>query len=70
MRQQGTVRVSFTIDRNGRVLSHRIVASSGHTALDREVSAMLRRASPFPRIPSGFGQSRLSVTVPIRFALR
>ncbi len=70
MRQQGTVRVSFTIDRRGRVLSHRIVSSSGHTLLDQEVGAMLKRASPFPAIPSGITQSQMTITVPIRFNLR
>ncbi|NCC36784.1 MAG: energy transducer TonB, partial [Chloroflexia bacterium] len=32
--QQGTVRVTFTIDRQGRLLSHRIASSSGHPLLD------------------------------------
>lgn len=70
LRQEGTVRVSFTIDRNGRILSHRIVTSSGHALLDQEVQAMLKRASPVPVLPSGIRESRLTITVPIRFSLR
>lgn len=69
-RQTGTVRVTFTIDRNGRVLSKRIVASSGHAALDNEVEAMLRRASPMPKIPQELGRSTLTVTLPVVFNLR
>jgi protein TonB len=69
-RQTGTVRVTFTIDRNGRVLSKRIVASSGHSALDQEVEAMLRRASPMPKIPRELGGSTLTVTLPVVFNLR
>ncbi len=70
MRQEGTVKVTFTIDRRGRLLSHRIVARSGHTLLDQEVESMLRRASPLPPFPADMSQSRLTVTVPIRFNLR
>ncbi|EXJ14202.1 energy transducer TonB family protein [Imhoffiella purpurea] len=70
LRQEGTVRVTFTIDRSGRVLSHRIASSSGHALLDQEVKALIRRASPLPAIPPGMSQSQLTVTVPIRFNLR
>lgn len=69
-RQQGTVRVKFTIDRNGRLLSHQILRSSGHSLLDREVSAMLERASPMPKIPDTMSRPQLTVTLPIMFNLR
>jgi len=68
--QQGTVRVTFTIDRQGRLLSHRIVSGSGHPSLDREVEAMLKRASPMPPIPAALGKNRVTITVPISFSLR
>lgn len=70
LRQEGTVRVSFTIDRNGRLLSHRIVRSSGHPLLDQEIKSMLTRATPMPALPAGMSQSQLTVTVPINFSLR
>lgn len=70
MRQQGTVKVRFTIDRNGRLLSHQILSSSGHGLLDREISAMLQRASPMPGIPATMNRSQLTVTLPINFNLR
>lgn len=69
-RQTGTVRVRFTIDRKGRVLSKRIVSSSGHSALDKEVEAMLRRANPMPKIPRELDRSTLTVTLPVIFNLR
>lgn len=68
--EQGTVRVTFSIDRQGRLLSHRIESSSGHPVLDQEVKAMLQRASPMPPIPANLGQSTLTITVPINFSLR
>lgn len=70
LRQEGTVRVSFTIDRGGRLISHRIVSGSGHPLLDQEVQAMVKRASPMPPFPAGMTQSRLTITVPISFDLR
>ena len=69
-RAQGMVKVSFTIDRRGRVVSQRIVRSSGHAALDREVRAMLKRASPLPRIPAEMNRGSLTITLPIVFNLR
>lgn len=69
-RQEGTVLLSFTFDRGGRVLDHRIARSSGHEALDREVAAMLTRAQPLPPLPEAMNQAQLQVTVPVVFALR
>ncbi|UHD14853.1 energy transducer TonB [Thiocapsa bogorovii] len=70
LRQEGIVRVRFVIDRNGKVISHRIESSSGHTALDRAASELLRRASPMPAIPASMGRSRLEIVVPIAYRLR
>lgn len=66
LRQQGTARVTFTLDGGGRLLSHRIIEGTGHPSLDAEVAALLRRASPMPKPPGG----PLTVTVPIGFQLR
>lgn len=68
--QQGTVRVTFSIDRNGRVVSRGVSAGSGHPVLDREALAMIDRASPMPRPPADLGGGRMTVTVPISFTLR
>ncbi len=70
LRQEGTVRASFTIDRNGRLLSRRIVGGSGYPLLDQEVQAMLERADPMTAFPPGMSQSQLTVAVPINFSLR
>lgn len=66
---QGLVTVRFTVDRTGRVLSSDIVRSSGHTALDDEVRALMRRG-PMPRMPKAMKQARMTMTVPIRFQLQ
>jgi protein TonB len=68
--EQGIVLLGFSVDRNGRVLAHRIVQSSGHADLDQEVMDMIVRAQPLPAFPPSMTQSKLDLTVPIRFALR
>jgi protein TonB len=69
-REQGVVLLGFGVDRNGRVLAHRIVQSSGHADLDQEVMDMVVRAQPLPAFPPSMMQSALDLTVPIRFSLR
>jgi protein TonB len=70
LRQEGVARVRFVIDRSGKVISHRIEKSSGHSALDEAASELLRRASPMPAIPPSIGQVRLEIVVPIAYRLR
>jgi protein TonB len=64
---QGIATVTFSIDGNGRVTAARLAAGSGNPAIDQEVVAMARRASPFPSPPDGRGRN---FTVPVRFNLR
>jgi protein TonB len=64
------VTLSFTVNRQGRVLGQRVVRSSGHSSLDREVLAMIQRAQPLPAFPAAMTQSQVRLSVPIRFSLR
>jgi len=68
--QQGTSRVSFTLSRSGAVLSVGLGGSSGHSALDAETLAMVRRAQPFPSFPPEMKQASMSFTVPVAFSIR
>jgi protein TonB len=63
----GEARLQFSIDRNGRVLTSRIVHSSGSDALDEEALALVKRAAPLPPPPVGLPDDRLSFVVPIRY---
>jgi len=68
--QEGVVMLSFTMDRDGHVLTSKIEKSSGSPTLDEEALAMLRRSEPLPAfLPSMEGEAR-SFSVPIRFSLR
>jgi protein TonB len=63
----GTVRMAFTISRNGQVLASRLAGSSGVAALDVQATAMVRKASPFPAFPPEITQGSMSFTVPVAF---
>ncbi|NBB64654.1 TonB family protein [Pseudomonas sp. ODNR1LW] len=69
LRQTGVVTVRFVIDREGRVISSRIVSGSGVPALDEEAMAMLTRASPVPRPPAGVPGARIEMRTPVEFSL-
>ena len=68
--EEGVVLLSFSVDRDGRVLAHHIAHSSGYPDLDQEVVAMIERAQPLPRFPASMTEDSLDLTVPIRFSLR
>jgi protein TonB len=68
--QQGTSRVSFTLSRSGGVLSVGLGGSSGHSALDAETLAMVRRAQPFPAFPADVKQSSMPFSAPVAFYIR
>ena len=61
----GTALVSVVIDRSGSLRSHRLARSSGSPALDRAALAIIERAAPFPRFPSGMTEAQVARTVPM-----
>lgn len=69
-RVEGTALLVFVMDRQGKVLSHRIERGAGDPSLDRAVIEMIERAQPLPAMPESFPQARLEVRVPVQFLLR
>jgi protein TonB len=67
---QGVVSLAVTIDRQGKIVSIKVVKSSGSTVLDAEALDMIKRAAPLPLPPADIADSDLSFVVPIRFAAR
>jgi periplasmic protein TonB len=63
----GVVRVAFSIDETGRLISVRIVDSSGSAILDDAAIDLIRRAQPFSPPPQGLRASELSFVAPIRY---
>ena len=64
----GVATVAFTINRSGRVLSARLMRSSGDAALDTEAASLPRRASPVLAPPPNIGGGSITLAVPIRFS--
>jgi protein TonB len=69
-REQGVAQLAFSIDREGHVLSSRIVSSSGSAALDEETLALVQRAQPFPAPPPEVTGDEIKFMVPVRFSVR
>ena len=65
--ERGTVYVRFNIDTSGNVLSVALSRSSGHSALDQDVLALVRNASPVPAPPPNVDRT---LVVPFEFTTR
>jgi periplasmic protein TonB len=65
---QGTVVVTFVLNRTGAVMKSAVTKSSGNDVLDREALEILRRASPFPPFPAAKPGSQDSYIAPVNFA--
>lgn len=70
LHETGIAELAFTLDRSGRVVTSRVVRSSGFASLDQETIDTVRRAQPFPPPPSNMEGQTFDFTVPIRFNIR
>lgn len=68
--ETGTAALAFTLDRSGKVMTSRIVRTSGSAVLDEETIDTVRRAQPFPSPPPNMPGETFEFTVPIRFNIR
>ena len=69
-RQEGTVAISFIINKDGKLAGYRITHSSGYRLLDREVEKMLKRAAPFPPFPIDMEQEFIRLSLPVDFYIK
>lgn len=65
---RGSVRVR--IGRDGRVLDRALTRSTGEAMLDDAALDMVRRANPFPPVPSGYAGDSFEFVAPIEYRLR
>lgn len=65
--QHGVVTVTFSIDRQGRIVASRLAKSSGFEELDRATLVMLQRASPLPAPPATVPGEIIPFALPVRF---
>jgi protein TonB len=67
---EGVVYVTFTINKQGRVVNSFVARSSGHPILDDEAIGLLRRVNPLPTIPDEIKASAITLTAPLQFKIR
>lgn len=67
---QGTSRLRFVVDGEGRVLSYELAGGSGSASLDRATLEMIRRAQPLPKPPPELLKNgSLEVVAPFVYSL-
>lgn len=67
---QGVVTVSFVMNREGKVLSSKVLKGSGSALLDTEALETLKRASPLPVPPDDYPFENPSFSIPIKFNIK
>jgi TonB family protein len=67
---EGTVTVSFILDRRGTLLDKGIAAGSGHPTLDEAALVAVGESSPFPPFPDGLNRETLLLRLPINYRQR
>lgn len=67
---EGQLKVEIDVDRDGNIVAHNVVTSSGHEVLDREVPKLMSRVSPLPAPPAGVPESELKMVVPLAWAIQ
>lgn len=68
-RHEGIAYLRFRIDRSGKLMYASIALSSGHSALDEETLALIKRAQPLPAPPADMPDDALEFVVPVEFFL-
>jgi periplasmic protein TonB len=63
----GISTLAFSLNRQGRVTSARITASSGSATLDAETLALVRRSQPFPPPPPEVPGAQIGLVVPVLY---
>lgn len=69
-RQEGVSYLRFSMDRQGNVLQASLEQSSGHSILDQETLAMIKRAEPLIVPPEDVTGEVIELVVPVAFFLK
>ena len=65
----GSVTLRFELDREGRLLSCRVLKSSGYAVLDEAAKETIRASAPFPPLPPALKRQSLWIEVPIQYEM-
>lgn len=70
LHQQGEVKVSFTIKKDGRIEGVQLASSSGHQNLDNAAIEFLRKLKAFKPLTDDLGREEWPLTLPISYSLQ
>lgn len=69
--QTGTVRLSFSLDRQGRLIGEpRIIAATPYSQLNNAAVQAIKNAAPFPPLPAEDPRQEIEFVIPIVFEIR
>ena len=68
--KQASVTIEFEIDRQGRLLSHRLVKSAKVREFDRAAILQVKKAQPYPKAPSDISWQSQKYTIDINYNIR
>jgi len=66
---EGITRVSFTIDRQGKLLSHKVLGHRGHSSLQQTTVNAIVSCFPFKPLPSHFPDETLTITLRMSYII-
>ncbi len=69
-RDEGIVKVAFTISKNGTLSKLRIHQSSGVQSLDKAALSAVKKVGRFPPIPPALNKNFINYIIPIAYRLR
>lgn len=69
MRHQGSVKVRFVIDKNGKIMEYEIVRPSGFSTLDKATLSLFKRVDSFDAPPEAL-ETPYEFTIPLVYKLR
>lgn len=68
-REQGTGQLIVVIDRQGRVLEWRLMRTTGHERLDREIERVARRVEQLDALPDYYERPTATLIIPFSFIM-
>lgn len=68
--KQASVTIEFEIDRQGKLLSHRLVKSAKVREFDRAAILQVKKAQPYPKAPSNISWQSQKYTIDINYNIR
>jgi protein TonB len=66
---EGQLSLLFTLNRNGGLISIRVLYPSGYYVLDQEASRAVQMASPYPPFPSKITANKLNIIASFDYRL-